>query len=133
MENKEMINQTIIETGLLIPGQGYVQASGDSVDLDNYPEGTQVIEVKPSAFHNLEGTTWVLDEAKKIEAESQQVRAERANILSTVVDPLVSNPLRWDSLTTEKQDEWAAYRISLLDLTEQANFPNNIIWPTKPE
>jgi hypothetical protein len=28
---------------------------------------------------------------------------------------------------------WATYRQALRDITEQAGFPNNINWPTKPE
>ena len=29
--------------------------------------------------------------------------------------------------------EWATYRQALRDVTEQANFPNEIVWPEKPE
>ena len=66
-------------------------------------------------------------------AAAAQVRAERDNILATVVDPIVSNPLRWADMTTEKQAEWSAYRTALLDITDQAGFPTDITWPTKPE
>ena len=57
----------------------------------------------------------------------------RASILVTVVDPIVSNNLRWAEMTAEKQAEWAAYRTALLDITDQAGFPADITWPTKPE
>ena len=62
-----------------------------------------------------------------------QIRQERNGILTTVVDPLVSNPLRWADLTSDKQAEWATYRQALLDVPQQAGFPTNITWPTKPE
>ena len=66
-------------------------------------------------------------------AAAAQVRAERDNILATVVDPIVSNNLRWSEMTAEKQAEWSAYRTALLDITDQAGFPHDITWPTKPE
>ena len=66
-------------------------------------------------------------------AAAAQVRAERDNLLVTVVDPIVSNNLRWAEMTAEKQAEWSAYRTALLDITDQAGFPTDITWPTKPE
>jgi len=67
------------------------------------------------------------------EWKATEVRAERDSLLSIGVDPLVSNPLRWGELTTEKQTEWAQYRRDLLDITDQSGFPRNVTWPTKPE
>ena len=55
------------------------------------------------------------------------VRAERDNRLATEVDPIVSNPLRWNDLTTEQQNAWAAYRRALLDIT--TTYPNpSYVW-----
>ena len=66
-------------------------------------------------------------------AQAQIVRSARDAILANEVDPLVSNPLRWAGLTAEKQTAWADYRQALLDVPQQSGFPNNIVWPTKPE
>lgn len=60
------------------------------------------------------------------------IRSQRNHILATVVDPLVSNPLRWGDLTAEKQQAWANYRRALLDVPEQLGFPQNAIWPVAP-
>lgn len=62
-----------------------------------------------------------------------QARRQRDTILANVVDPLVSNPLRWADLTAEKQAAWAAYRRVLLDVPQQEGFPIDIVWPTQPE
>ena len=35
-------------------------------------------------------------------------------------------------LSAEKKAEWASYRQALRDVPQQAGFPNNITWPTKP-
>ena len=61
------------------------------------------------------------------------VRDQRDAKLRLDVDPVVSNPLRWADLTTEKQNEWSQYRTDLLNVPQQAGFPNTINWPTKPE
>lgn len=36
-------------------------------------------------------------------------------------------------ITQEKRNEWLSYRQALRDITEQPNFPDNVLWPTKPE
>ena len=61
------------------------------------------------------------------------IRDQRDAKLRLDVDPVVSNPLRWADLTTEKQNEWSQYRTDLLNVPQQAGFPNTINWPTKPE
>lgn len=63
---------------------------------------------------------------------AQRARGHRDNLLSEL-DSIVSNPLRWASFTTEQQTAWANYRQALLDVPQQADFPNTINWPTKPE
>jgi hypothetical protein len=61
------------------------------------------------------------------------IREQRNNLLATEVDPLVSNPLRWADLTSDQQAAWTQYRRDLLDITAQAGFPNEVVWPTKPD
>jgi hypothetical protein len=62
-----------------------------------------------------------------------RARAERDDRLVKDVDPIVSNPFRWDVLTAAKQAEWTQYRTDLLNVPDQAGFPDDITWPTKPE
>lgn len=64
--------------------------------------------------------------------QAETVRAARDGILSGIVDPIVSNPLRWADLIAEKQAEWAAYRRALLDIPQQSGFPNDVVWPISP-
>ena len=76
------------------------------------------------------------------------LRGKRSEILAQEVDPIVSNPLRWESLSQEEKDAWALYRQQLLDITETNPNPvipwvesefesgygevTNVTWPTKP-
>jgi hypothetical protein len=69
------------------------------------------------------------DELDAISASA--VRGKRDYLLSSSVDPIVSNPLRWDDMSADKQAQWKLYRRALLDITEQADFPN-VIWPQEP-
>ena len=71
-------------------------------------------------------------QAELTAAKATQVRAERDMKLSTEVDPIAGNTLRWNALTEEQQQAWADYRQALLDVPEQDGFPNNVVWPTKP-
>ena len=64
---------------------------------------------------------------------ASEARAKRDKLLVDELDPIVTNPLRWAELTTEKQNEWTSYRTSLLNVPQQSDFPQTISWPSKPE
>ena len=57
------------------------------------------------------------------------VRAERDRILADTVDRM--NPMRWASLSPEKQAEWAAYRSALLSITNKVP-ASTVTWPSMP-
>jgi hypothetical protein len=61
-----------------------------------------------------------------------KIRDFRNRLLSFEVDPMVSNPLRWNSLTDAQRTAWTQYRTDLLNVPQQAGFPHNITWPNKP-
>jgi len=99
-----------------------------------YPVGTVEVTQRPSHLHTYEGGAWVApSDAVYDEWKATEVRAERDRLLSAKVDPLVSNSLRWADLSSAKQAEWTQYRTDLLNITDQAGFPHDITWPTKPE
>ena len=62
---------------------------------------------------------------------SKQLRDQRDALLSKV-DAIAGNALRWASLDVATQDAWAVYRQALLDVPQQAGFPDNTKWPVKP-
>lgn len=73
------------------------------------------------------------DELERADFAIVAARDERDYRLVKDVDPIVSNPFRWDVLTAAKQAEWSQYRTDLLNVPDQAGFPDDITWPTKPE
>ena len=64
---------------------------------------------------------------------AQDVRNERDSKLQSEVDVIAGNALRWAALSSDKQAEWSQYRTDLLGVPQQAGFPTDITWPTKPE
>jgi len=60
------------------------------------------------------------------------IRDERNEELRSTVDVIAGNVLRWNCLTTEEQALWTTYRLELLDVPQQAGFPNSVTWPTEP-
>lgn len=66
-------------------------------------------------------------------AAAAEVRQAREFKLTTEVDPIAGNALRWAALTAEQRQAWADYRQALLDVPQQTGFPRSITWPSKPE
>ena len=58
------------------------------------------------------------------------MRDLRKRLLQENVDSY--NPIRYGLLTTEQQQELAAYRQALLNVPQQSGFPADVAWPTKP-
>jgi hypothetical protein len=78
---------------------------------------SQALSGEYGAIAPFEPKEFTVDEIKYL------VRDVRNEKLKTEVDPVVSNFLRWDSLSAEKQKEYEDYRQQLLDITNDANFP----------
>lgn len=110
------------------PKFGWIPYTLDPADTDTTIDNTAVMALIGANF-----TAYVAPTQAELDAEAAiQVRSERNFILETEVDTIVSNNLRWAEMTPEKQSEWSAYRTALLDITDQAGFPHDITWPTKP-
>lgn len=63
---------------------------------------------------------------------SAELRARRKLVLLGVVDPFVTNPLRWQSLTEAEHAEVNSFRDALLNISEQEGWPLDITWPETP-
>lgn len=64
------------------------------------------------------------------EVEGMNVRMKRGQLLGKYVDAV--NQVRWNLLTPEQQAYLTQYRQELLDVTDQAGFPFDVIWPEEP-
>ena len=122
-------DNTRLDVKINHPDYGWIPYTLDMSDTDMTINNNDLLSLIGTNF-----AAYVAPTQEELDAEtSAQVRVERNKILVTVVDPLVSNPLRWADLTSVKQTEWSTYRQELLDVPQQVGFPNTITWPVKPE
>ena len=56
---------------------------------------------------------------KSIELQQEEVRELRNRYLEEYIDPIVTNPLRWEDLSDKEKQKIKDYRRYLLDYTEQ--------------
>ena len=111
------------------PEYGWIPYTIEPSDTDMTIDNNSLLSLIGSNF-----TAYVAPSQEELDAKTAvSAREERDFKLVQEVDPIVTNPLRWADLTTEKQNEWTQYRTDLLNVPQQAGFPNTINWPTKPE
>jgi len=108
------------------PDYGWIPYSLTPWDTDTTVDNTALLSLIGSDFAPFSQA----DHDARFAAFERDARDVK---LRNEVDPIVTNPLRWADLTTEKQNEWTQYRTDLLNVPQQAGFPHNINWPTKPE
>jgi hypothetical protein len=96
----------------------YVARDGDVAETGQWVY-QQIVE------GNFEGeiTDWVPPPPPSVEEVAAQVRAVRNQKLQFEVDPIVSNPLRWNDMTEAQQQAWTDYRRALLDMPNDPAFP----------
>ena len=119
-------DNSLMDVEINHPDHGWIPYTISASDTDQTIDNTALLALIGSDF------TASAQEARDARLASQQ-RSVRDGKLQSEVDSIVSNPLRWADLTTEKQNEWAQYRTDLLNVPQQSGFPNTISWPTKPE
>jgi hypothetical protein len=118
----------------------YVARDGDVVETGQWVY-QQIVE------GNFEGeiTEWVPPPPPTVEQVSEMIRQARDSKLRSEVDPVISNPFRWNDMSETEQQAWSNYRRALLDLPEDPAFPwyeavtsegyadlSVVPWPTKP-
>ena len=96
---------------------------------------------RKEAFEQVHAAEEAAEQAERDAVTAEEIRLqiiddtriERDRRLTTETDPIITNPIRWDVLSAEKQAEWEAYRLALLAVPQQTGFPTSVTWPTKPE
>lgn len=120
---------TVIDVEINHPEYGWIPYLLTDYDEDQTVDNDVLLGLIGSDF-----APYVPPTQEELDAQAAgEIRWQRDQLLETEVDPIVSNPLRWGSLSDEKQLAFTVYRQNLLDITEQEGFPHNVAWPTKPE
>ena len=131
VRNAQSLNaeNTMFDVEINHPIFGWIDYTLNPDDTDMSIDNSKLLELI-----GLDYAAYVAPTQAELDAElAASLRAQRDEKLVTEVDPIVSNPLRWNDLTEAKQTEWTQYRTDLLNLPEQSGFPNTVTWPTKPE
>lgn len=68
----------------------------------------------------------------KIPVMTEEVARIERDVRLREMDAIVSNPLRWSDMTDVQKREWSDYRLALLDVPQQPDFPESIVWPSIP-
>jgi spermidine/putrescine-binding protein len=108
-------------------------ANPSSYYLDSNGETLIQIPPKPSEYSIFDYTLkeWVdprTDQQKYDDAVNVAIPQRNELLYASDWTQIPNNPL-----TAEKQQEWAVYRQELRDITIQAGYPFNIVWPVQPE
>jgi len=121
-------DNTMFNVEINHPVYGWIPYTIHPSDTDNTINNKELLSLIGSDYE-----AYVAPTQDELDAEAAaNARDQRNTLLNIEVDPIVSNPLRWADLTTDQQNAWAQYRTDLLNITDQAGFPHNISWPTKP-
>ena len=119
---------TMFDVEINHPEYGWIPYCLHPDDKDTTVDNEAVLDLIGSDY-----TAYVAPTQAELDAaEAAGVRSWRDMLLQEEVDPIVSNPLRWNDMTTAEQNAWTQYRTDLLNITDQAGFPHNVTWPTKP-
>jgi hypothetical protein len=111
------------------PNYGWIPYTVDPSDTDETIDNDAIMSLIGSNFE-----PYIAPTQDELDAEAAiDVRFARDAKLANDVDPMVSNPLRWNSLTDDQRTAWTQYRADLLNIPQQSGFPHNVTWPTKPE
>ncbi len=110
------------------PDYGWIDYTLDTADTDMTIDNSALLTLIGDDKEPFTPLTAEQNEAKLAEA----ARMHRAFLLGEM-DSILSNPLRWDAMSSDKKTEWTTYRQALLDVPQQSSFPETISWPTKPD
>jgi len=109
------------------------EPSAKFLEVHPRPEGAIEVDERPDEYFDYVDGSWVENADRKLSVLSGRARIERDGKLASEVDPIASNNLRWEELTSEKRAEWTQYRTDLLNVPQQSEFPTSISWPSKPD
>lgn len=131
IRNAKSINEvnTVFDLEIEHPHYGWIPYTLDPEDTDQTIDNDALRTLIGSDF-----AAYIAPTQEELDqAAVDEVRGKREYTLIYEVDPIVSNPLRWDDFTDEQRAAWTQYRTDLLNVPQQEGFPHDVTWPTKPE
>ena len=115
-------NWKVLRTVINYTGDDPEQQAAAQAAQDEYTQVLEWCETNPyyvAEVGEYYQTTLITDEDK-----AKVVRDIRNSYLERFVDPYVGNPLRWADMSQEEQQDVVDYRLYLLNIPEQPEFPD---------
>ena len=131
VRNAKSLNaeNTFFDLEINHPQLGWIPYTLNPNDTDQTIDNDELVSLIGSSYE-----AYVAPTQEELDAHlAARLRLQRDLELENVVDPIVTNPLRWAELTEAKQAEWQQYRLDLLNYPQQDGFPNDATFPTAPE
>jgi len=131
VRNAQSLNaeNTLFDVEINHPEFGWIPYGLNPDDTDNTVDNSVLLTLIGSDYAAYLAPT----QAEIDDGNALGVRTLRDSILTELVDPIVTNPMRWNDLTEAKQADWTQFRTDLLNIPSQEGFPSGeIVWPTKP-
>lgn len=127
--NAKYIDAVRIDCEIEHPDFGWIPYTLDPADTDMTINNDELLAAMKSAG---DVAAYVPPTQVELDAAlAAELRLQRDGLL-TDVDAIAGNALRWAELSADKQTAWGVYRQALLDVPQQAGFPNDVTWPIKP-
>ena len=127
--NAKYIDAVRIDCEIEHPDFGWIPYTLDPADADMTINNDELLAAMKSAG---DVAAYVPPTQVELDAAlAAELRLQRDGLL-TDVDAIAGNALRWAELSADKQTAWGVYRQALLDVPQQAGFPNDVTWPITP-
>jgi len=117
---------------------GITTADQDPMDASNMLIPAGCIKTSPPSLTNeqlarWDGLAWSIEDIPQPKTEPEPEPVDPAVDARAKRDALLSSS-DWTQVVDAPVDQaaWAAYRSSLRDVPQQADFPNDVVWPTSP-
>ena len=123
----------ILRTGVCMEDSLLIQADKDEYVIEGkasqhtqYVENSLIIDLPkcPGSFYYVDWDTktWKID----LFSLNESIRSTRTSLLAS------SDWTQLPDVPIETKDSWAIYRQALRDITDQPEYPLNVIWPDPP-
>ena len=118
-----MIEFFVVNPDGFISKTGYCAYESDLPKVDGLHFGQCPID----ATHFIDGEFVTKIDEQRVTLEALRIRDD---LLKNGPDRI--SPIWYAAMTNEQREAWAKYRQDLLDITQQPDYPHDIIWPIKP-
>jgi hypothetical protein len=121
VRNAKALNQeeTIFDVEINHPEHGWIPYTLNPEDTDNTIDNNQLLLLIGNDYKSYVAPT----EQELYDAAVASILGVRAYTLETLVDPVISNSIRFDSMNENDRNDVLTFRQEWLDITDHVDYP----------